>query len=103
MRRSRGVLAATILWLCSLVAAAGIGTAAAQRQVVTGVVPVGPVAPPAPQMVLPESQMVTGENLAFVIERTGRDGAPIGTLMIRVDGKWMRAELSPRWGVRPVR
>ena len=96
MSRSRRVLVVTVLWLCSLMAAAGIGTGAAQRQVVPG-------EPVAPSEIQPESRMVTGENLAFVIERTGPDGAPVGTLMIRVDGKWMRAELSPRWGVHPVR
>ena len=41
--------------------------------------------------VLPE--VLTGENIGF---RPAQEGSRVGTLVIRIDGKWVEAQLSPR-------
>ena len=45
--------------------------------------------------------IVTGPDIGFRVERTLRDRA-VGTLMVRVDGKWVEAWVSTGGGVVPL-
>ncbi len=59
-----------VLWLLSLLAVAGLAsslTAQAQQTI------------------------LSGSDLGFRVERMGTSGQPVGTLMVRVNGKWMEA------------
>ena len=38
-------------------------------------------------------QMLTGENIGFM---PTQEGSRVGTLMIRIDGKWVEAQLGAR-------
>jgi hypothetical protein len=53
-------------------------------------------------LIEPGITVLSGSDLGFRVE--GRRGAtPTGTLVVRVDGKWVEAELSSRVRVLPVR
>ncbi len=59
-----------VLWLLSLLVVAGLAsslTAQAQQTI------------------------LSGSDLGFRVERMGTSGQPVGTLMVRVNGKWMEA------------
>ena len=51
---------------------------------------------------LPEPRVVSGPDFGFRIE-ADQKGTPIGTLVVRVDGKWIEARVATTPGVRPVR
>lgn len=83
-RVSGRVLVILVAWGASLAAAGMWGSAAAQRS------------EDAPAIVF-------GEDVGFRITGLTRRGARQGTLMVRVEGKWVEAELAPRMAVHPVR
>lgn len=71
-------------WILSLIVAAALGHVFAQT-------------PPAPPSI------VFGDDVGFRISGTTSGGARRGTLMVRVDGKWVDAELTSRLTVLPAR
>lgn len=84
-RRFAGrILVVVVAWGASLVAAGMVGSAAAQRS------------DDAPAIVF-------GDDVGFRITGVTRRGTRQGTLMVRVEGKWVEAELAPRMAVHPVR
>ena len=42
-----------------------------------------------------EPRVFSGSDLGFRVQGTTRDGAPIGELVVRVDGKWVSAQFQP--------
>lgn len=44
-----------------------------------------------PDGTLPESQVLSGSDVGFRIEREDSDGAKVGMLVVKVDGKWVEA------------
>ncbi len=36
-----------------------------------------------------EPRVLSGSDLGFRVEGTARDGAPIGAIVVRIDGKWV--------------
>jgi hypothetical protein len=42
-----------------------------------------------------EPRVLSGADLGFRVEGTARDGAPMGTLVVRVDGKWVVPQFQP--------
>jgi hypothetical protein len=36
-----------------------------------------------------EPRVLSGSDLGFRVDGTAKDGAPIGALVVRVDGKWV--------------
>jgi hypothetical protein len=50
---------------------------------------------------LQSPNIVSGPDIGFRLERTLPDRA-VGTLMVRVDGKWVEAWVSGRGGVVPL-
>jgi hypothetical protein len=42
-----------------------------------------------------EPRVFSGSDLGFRVQGTARDGAPIGELVVRVDGKWVSAQFQP--------
>lgn len=70
----RGVLA-------SLFALAASATATAQQF----------VRPQRPDGTVPEPQVPSGSDVGFRIEREDSDGAKVGMLVVKVDGKWVEA------------
>jgi hypothetical protein len=82
----RAILAVVVLWVLSLFA---VGTIVKAQ--VHDVVP------------LPEPKIVSGADLGMRIDGH-ENGTPVGTLVVRVNGTWVEAQLSlepPR--VRPAR
>jgi hypothetical protein len=79
-----------LAWMLSLVAVAAIASALTSAQA-------GP--PPALGLPVPEitegTTIVSGSDIGFRIERT-RDGVPIGTLVVRIDGRWVEAGTAVR-------
>ena len=59
-----------VLWLLSLLAVSGLASTLTAQ---------------AHQTIL------SGSDLGFRVERMGTSGQPVGTLMVRVNGKWMEA------------
>jgi hypothetical protein len=49
-----------------------------------------------------EPGIVFGEDIGFRIMGTTRAGMRQGTLMVRIDGKWLEAELRPSVPMRPL-
>ncbi len=41
------------------------------------------------QVTRTEPQVLSGSDIGFRIEGTGRSGEPVGTLVIRVNGQWI--------------
>ena len=79
-----------LAWMLSLVTVGAIAsvltTAQARLQ-----------APGEPPLITEGTTILSGNNIGFRLERT-EDGVPIGTLVVRVDGRWVE----PEWtgGVR---
>lgn len=69
--------------LTTLVGAGAAGTAAAQQ--------VSPLEVFTAEQ--PEPLVLSGSDLGFRVERTRRDGVRIGSLVVKVEGKWVEAEL----------
>ena len=42
-----------------------------------------------------EARVLSGSDLGFRIDGTARDGTPIGTFVVRVDGKWVSPQFQP--------
>jgi hypothetical protein len=42
-----------------------------------------------------EPRVLSGSDLGFRVDGTARDGAPIGALVVRVDGKWVAPQFQP--------
>ena len=40
-------------------------------------------------------RVLSGADLGFRIEGTARDGAPMGALVVRIDGKWVAPQFQP--------
>ena len=36
-----------------------------------------------------ESRVLSGSDVGFRVDGIGRDGAPIGAIVVRIDGKWV--------------
>lgn len=69
-----------LLWSASLVA---VGAWAQERVTVTG--------PP---------RMLFGNDIAFRIDRMDVEGKPVGSLLVKIDGKWVEPTFSP--SVKPM-
>lgn len=78
-----------LAWTLSLVAVAALASVLTSAQ-----------APP-PTLGLPAAEItegtpiLSGNDIGFRVERT-RDGVPIGTLVVRIDGRWVEAGTSVR-------
>ena len=42
-----------------------------------------------------EPRVLSGSDFGFRIDGMSRDGAPIGTLVVRIDGKWVSPQFQP--------
>ena len=42
-----------------------------------------------------EPRVLSGSDLGFRIDGMSRDGAPIGAIVARVDGKWVSVQFQP--------
>ncbi len=76
--RAKLVLAS--LWVASLVAA---GAWAQTRVQVTG-----------------SPKILSGSDIAFRVDRMDVDGSPVGSLVVKIDGKWVEPTFAPR--VKPM-
>ncbi len=43
----------------------------------------------------PSSKVISGSDLGYRVEQTDRNGKPIGTIVVRIDGKWVEAGFAP--------
>jgi hypothetical protein len=43
----------------------------------------------------PEPRVISGSDIGYRIERTDRTGKPVGTIVVRIDGKWVEAGFAP--------
>jgi hypothetical protein len=77
-------VAAVLAWFITLVVAGMWGHAAGQQ-------------PPREQTIL------SGDDIGFRITGVTQGGLQRGTLVVRVDGKWVDVELTPKMAIRPVR
>jgi hypothetical protein len=50
-----------------------------------------------------EPRILFGDDIAFRIDSVGENGIRRGTLMVRVAGTWVDAELTPKLRLRPAR
>jgi hypothetical protein len=74
----------TLAWMLSLVAVGAIASVLTSAQVRP------PLALGEPQPITEGTTILTGSDIGFRVERT-QDGVPIGTLVVRVDGRWVEA------------
>lgn len=81
----RTILSLALLWVMSLL-------------MVASVVKAQVFEPPRP---LPEPRIVSGPDVGFRIEADQR-GVAVGTLVVRVDGKWIEARVGGLPGTRRV-
>lgn len=44
----------------------------------------------------PGTEVISSPDLGFRVERYDRDGAPVGELVVRKDGKWVPVEFGAR-------
>ena len=72
---SRRPLVLVLVWILSLVGAGVAGAALTQRG--------------------DDPKVISGSDFGFMVERIGRDGVPIGRLVVRVDGKWVDPQVAP--------
>jgi hypothetical protein len=49
------------------------------------------VRPAVPGQAAQEPRMLSGDDIGFRFDRQDRDGAVVGTLMVKVNGKWIEA------------
>jgi hypothetical protein len=42
-----------------------------------------------------EPRVLSGPDLGFRVEGIAKDGAPIGAIVVRVDGKWVSPQFQP--------
>ncbi|MBA3639248.1 MAG: hypothetical protein M3541_00550 [Acidobacteriota bacterium] len=74
-RTVRRPLVLVLAWVLSLVGAGVAGAALTQRD--------------------HEPKVISGSDFGFMVERIGRNDAPIGRLVVRVNGKWVDPEIAP--------
>ncbi len=74
-RTVRRPLVLVLAWVLSLVGAGVAGAALTQRD--------------------HEPKVISGADFGFMVERIGRNDAPIGRLVVRVNGKWVDPEIAP--------
>lgn len=75
----------TLAWMLSLVAVGALAS------VLTSAQARPPFSSPgAPPPITENTPVLSGSDIGFRVERT-QDGVPIGTLVIRVDGRWVEA------------
>ena len=72
---SRRPLVLILAWVLSLVGAGVAGAALTQRG--------------------DDPKVISGSDFGFLVERIGRNDAPIGRLVVRVNGKWVDPEIAP--------
>ena len=72
---SRRMLALVLAWVLSLVGAAAVGTAWAQR-------------------LKPDPLVLSGADIGFRVDHMGRKDVAMGALVVRIDGKWVDAQFS---------
>jgi hypothetical protein len=75
-----------LAWMLSLVA---VGTIASVLTSAQGRLQV----PGQPPLITEGTTILSGNDIGFRVERT-QDGVPIGTLVVRVDGRWVEARQS---------
>jgi hypothetical protein len=66
------------VWLASLLVAAGIASALTFAQTRQG-----------------DARILSGADIGFRVDGKNASGDPVGTLMIRIDGKWVEAGFAP--------
>jgi hypothetical protein len=74
----------TLAWILSLVAVgalASVLTSAQERPPILGL---------RPGLITEGTMILSGSDIGFRVERT-QDDVPIGTLIVRVDGRWVEA------------
>ena len=71
----RRPLVLVLVWVLSLVGAGVAGAALTQRG--------------------EDPKVISGSDFGFLVERVGRDGAPIGRVVVRVEGKWVDPQIAP--------
>lgn len=84
-----------VLWLASLAVVAGFTSALMRAQAPSQAPP--PYTSQAPP---PNARVVSGADIGFRVESVSRNGEPIGTLVVRVNGEWVRVAFAG--GVRPA-
>jgi hypothetical protein len=67
-----------VLWLTSLIVAAGVASALTLGQTRDS-----------------EARILSGPDIGFRVEGKNSSGDPIGSLMVRIDGKWVAAGFAP--------
>jgi hypothetical protein len=82
------------IWLASLAVVAGLTSVLIRAQVQVppflrqgGVVILDNAQAPAPA----DAGILSGSDLGFRVDRNDKDGNAVGTLMVRIDGKWVKA------------
>jgi hypothetical protein len=81
---SRRGLALVLAWALSLLAVGAWSTATAQRS-------------------SDEPRVFSGNDLGFRVDSVGKGGVRVGALVVRIEGKWVETELSPKMRMRPAR
>ena len=72
-----------LAWMLSLVAVGAISSVFTSAQVRLQT-------PGQPPLMTEGTTILSGSDVGFRVERT-QDGVPIGTLVVRVDGRWVEA------------
>ena len=75
------------IWLASLITVAGLSSALIRAQ---ARIPPFPQAPPPAA----EVTILSGSDIGFRVEGN-KDGNAVGTLMVRINGTWVKAMFSP--------
>ena len=66
----------SVLWLASLLIVAGLTSGLIRAQAT--------------------DRILSGSDIGFRLEGTDRAGTPLGTFMLRVNGEWVEASISPK-------
>lgn len=85
----RRVWKLTLAWMLSLVAVGAIAS------VLTSAQARAPI-PGLPPLITEGMTIVSGNDIGFRVDRT-RDGVQIGTLVVRVNGRWVEADTSKQF------
>jgi len=80
-----------VAWMLSLVAAGAIASVLTSLQAAQARPPMAGQPSPGQLTLMTEgTTILSGSDIGFRLERT-QDGIPIGTLVVRVDGRWIEA------------
>ena len=82
----------TAIWLASLIAVVGLTSVLIRAQV--RVPPFAQTPRPAPAPAPADAAILSGGDLGFRVEGN-KDGNAVGTLMVRVNGTWVKAMFTP--------